>query len=60
MTETLEDVVVVLEPILLLDITLELVLKVPLRYTPNPTIKIITITMSAEIPRETALFAFAM
>jgi len=35
------------------------VLKVSLRYTPKPTMRIITITMTVDTPRETALFAFA-
>ncbi len=32
---------------------------VELRYTPNPTMKIITIAMTAETPNEMAIFAFA-
>jgi hypothetical protein len=35
------------------------VLKVELRNSPKPTMRIITITMRAEIPREIAFFAFA-
>jgi hypothetical protein len=34
----------------------EVVLNAPLRNSPNPTIRIVTITMSAEIPRENAFF----